>query len=183
MSACFCSSLKHKFDSTVHRVSRFVYFTQKILSSIYSTFSFSPPDPERSPHRPILQAGLPANTTAVIGSDVQFRCKVYSDAQPHIQWLKHIEINGSRFAPDGVPYVNVLKVGMLAPTSTVLALKLHMFMSSFSLCRADRQSEHVRRGGALPVKSYHGGCRRVHLSGWKFNWLRPPVCLAYCAVR
>uniref|UniRef100_A0A8C8A0W6 Fibroblast growth factor receptor 4 n=1 Tax=Oryzias sinensis TaxID=183150 RepID=A0A8C8A0W6_9TELE len=68
---------------------------------------------ERSPHRPILQAGLPANTTAVIGSDVQFRCKVYSDAQPHIQWLKHIEINGSRFAPDGVPYVNVLKTGSL----------------------------------------------------------------------
>ncbi|RVE64216.1 hypothetical protein OJAV_G00144490 [Oryzias javanicus] len=68
---------------------------------------------ERSPHRPILQAGLPANTTAVVGSDVQFRCKVYSDAQPHIQWLKHIEINGTRYAPDGVPYVNVLKTGSL----------------------------------------------------------------------
>ncbi|CAM5131990.1 unnamed protein product [Eretmochelys imbricata] len=37
---------------------------------------------ERSPHRPILQAGLPANTTAVVGSDVEFFCKVYSDAQP-----------------------------------------------------------------------------------------------------
>lgn len=66
---------------------------------------------ERSPHRPILQAGLPANTTAVVGSDVQFHCKVYSDAQPHIQWLKHIERNGSRYGPDGVPYVQVLKVG------------------------------------------------------------------------
>ncbi|NXS04831.1 FGFR4 factor, partial [Oxylabes madagascariensis] len=42
---------------------------------------------ERSPHRPILQAGLPANTTALVGSDVEFFCKVYSDAQPHIQWL------------------------------------------------------------------------------------------------
>ncbi|ETE73735.1 Fibroblast growth factor receptor 4, partial [Ophiophagus hannah] len=64
---------------------------------------------ERSPHRPILQAGLPANTTAVIGSDVEFFCKVYSDAQPHIQWLKHIKVNGSSFGPDGVPYVQILK--------------------------------------------------------------------------
>ncbi|XP_051902436.1 fibroblast growth factor receptor 4-like isoform X2 [Hippocampus zosterae] len=68
---------------------------------------------ERSPHRPILQAGLPANTTAVVGSDVQFQCKVYSDAQPHIQWLKHIERNGSRYGPDGTPYVQVLKTGSL----------------------------------------------------------------------
>ncbi|XP_033843816.1 fibroblast growth factor receptor 3 isoform X5 [Periophthalmus magnuspinnatus] len=64
---------------------------------------------ERSPHRPILQAGLPANQTVVVGSDVEFHCKVYSDAQPHIQWLKHIEVNGSRYAPDGAPYVNILK--------------------------------------------------------------------------
>ncbi|XP_061216209.1 fibroblast growth factor receptor 4 isoform X3 [Neopsephotus bourkii] len=64
---------------------------------------------ERSPHRPILQAGLPANTTAFVGSDVEFFCKVYSDAQPHIQWLKHIEVNGSSYGPDGVPYVQVLK--------------------------------------------------------------------------
>ncbi|EQB78228.1 fibroblast growth factor receptor 4 [Camelus ferus] len=60
--------------------------------------------PERSPHRPILQAGLPANTTAVVGSDVELLCKVYSDAQPHIQWLKHIVINGSSFGADGFPY-------------------------------------------------------------------------------
>lgn len=66
--------------------------------------------PERSPHRPILQAGLPANTTAVAGSDVELLCKVYSDAQPHIQWLKHIVINGSSFGADGFPYVQVLKV-------------------------------------------------------------------------
>ncbi|XP_058157580.1 fibroblast growth factor receptor 3 isoform X5 [Dasypus novemcinctus] len=64
---------------------------------------------ERSPHRPILQAGLPANQTAVVGSDVEFHCKVYSDAQPHIQWLKHVEVNGSKVGPDGTPYVTVLK--------------------------------------------------------------------------
>ena len=65
---------------------------------------------ERSPHRPILQAGLPANRTAVVGSDVEFECKVFSDPQPHIQWLKHIEVNGSRLGTDGHPYVRVLKV-------------------------------------------------------------------------
>ncbi|XP_029400960.1 fibroblast growth factor receptor 3 isoform X7 [Mus pahari] len=64
---------------------------------------------ERSPHRPILQAGLPANQTAILGSDVEFHCKVYSDAQPHIQWLKHVEVNGSKVGPDGTPYVTVLK--------------------------------------------------------------------------
>lgn len=71
---------------------------------------------ERSPHRPILQAGLPANQTVEVGSDVEFHCKVYSDAQPHIQWLKHIEVNGSRYGPDGAPYVDILKVG-LQPSS------------------------------------------------------------------
>ncbi|XP_035985675.1 fibroblast growth factor receptor 2 isoform X2 [Fundulus heteroclitus] len=64
---------------------------------------------ERSPHRPILQAGQPANTTVRVGEDAQFQCKVYSDAQPHIQWLKHITQNGSRYGPDGHPYVKVLK--------------------------------------------------------------------------
>uniref|UniRef100_A0AAY4E1A9 Fibroblast growth factor receptor n=1 Tax=Denticeps clupeoides TaxID=299321 RepID=A0AAY4E1A9_9TELE len=64
---------------------------------------------ERSPHRPILQAGLPANTTVHIGEDARFVCKVYSDAQPHIQWLKHIQKNGSHYGPDGHPYVRVLK--------------------------------------------------------------------------
>ncbi|XP_063347057.1 fibroblast growth factor receptor 2 isoform X1 [Pelmatolapia mariae] len=64
---------------------------------------------ERSPHRPILQAGLPANTTVHVGEDARFVCKVYSDAQPHIQWLKHISQNGSRYGIDGHPYVRVLK--------------------------------------------------------------------------
>uniref|UniRef100_A0A672PUX3 Fibroblast growth factor receptor 2 n=1 Tax=Sinocyclocheilus grahami TaxID=75366 RepID=A0A672PUX3_SINGR len=64
---------------------------------------------ERSPHRPILQAGLPANVTVQVGEDAKFVCKVYSDAQPHIQWLQHIVKNGSRYGPDGLPHVKVLK--------------------------------------------------------------------------
>ncbi|KAI9521695.1 Fibroblast growth factor receptor 1-A [Dissostichus eleginoides] len=78
---------------------------------------------ERSPHRPILQAGLPANRTAVVGSDVEFECKVFSDPQPHIQWLKHIEVNGSRVGSDGLPYVRVLKhSGVNSSDAQVLAL-------------------------------------------------------------
>lgn len=81
---------------------------------------------ERSPHRPILQAGLPANQTAVTGSDVEFVCRVFSDPQPHIQWLKHIIVNGSREGSDGHPYVLVLKTAGLNTTDRemeVLTLK------------------------------------------------------------
>uniref|UniRef100_A0A4W6C171 Fibroblast growth factor receptor n=1 Tax=Lates calcarifer TaxID=8187 RepID=A0A4W6C171_LATCA len=84
---------------------------------------------ERSPHRPILQAGLPANQTVVVGSDVEFHCKVYSDAQPHIQWLKHIEVNGSRYGPDGVPYVNILKTAGINTTDKELEV---LFLTNVS---------------------------------------------------
>ncbi|XP_007235296.1 fibroblast growth factor receptor 1-A isoform X2 [Astyanax mexicanus] len=78
---------------------------------------------ERSPHRPILQAGLPANRTVVVGSDVEFECKVFSDPQPHIQWLKHIEVNGSKVGSDGLPYVRVLKhSGVNSSDTQVLTL-------------------------------------------------------------
>ncbi|KAM3834286.1 fibroblast growth factor receptor 2 isoform 1-T1 [Vipera latastei] len=78
---------------------------------------------ERSPHRPILQAGLPANTSAVVGSDAEFVCKVYSDAQPHIQWIKHVEKNGSKYGPDGLPHLEVLKhSGINSSNAEVLKL-------------------------------------------------------------
>ncbi|XP_054854412.1 fibroblast growth factor receptor 1 isoform X1 [Eublepharis macularius] len=78
---------------------------------------------ERSPHRPILQAGLPANKTVSLGSNVEFVCKVYSDPQPHIQWLKHIEINGSKIGPSSLPYVQVLKhSGINSSDAEVLTL-------------------------------------------------------------
>lgn len=89
---------------------------------------------ERSPHRPILQAGLPANQTVVVGSNVEFHCKVYSDAQPHIQWLKHIEVNGSRYGPDGAPYVNVLKVGSDESACSQAQLVIILLSSFFPRC-------------------------------------------------
>ncbi|XP_073321768.1 fibroblast growth factor receptor 1-A-like isoform X3 [Pagrus major] len=77
---------------------------------------------EGSPHRPILQAGLPANHTAVVGSDVEFKCKVLGDPRAHIQWLKHIKVNGSRVGPDGLPYVRVLKTA--GPNTTVKEMEV-----------------------------------------------------------
>ncbi|CAN2388422.1 fibroblast growth factor receptor apoptotic signaling pathway [Pristimantis euphronides] len=79
---------------------------------------------ERSSHRPILQAGLPANKTVIVGSDVEFHCKVYSDAQPHIQWLKHVEINGSKYGQDGDPYVSILKTWISNKSEADVVLNL-----------------------------------------------------------
>ncbi|XP_068194172.1 fibroblast growth factor receptor 3 isoform X1 [Antennarius striatus] len=84
---------------------------------------------ERSPHRPILQAGLPANQTVALGADVEFQCKVFSDAQPHIQWLKHVVVNGSRYGPDGVPYVHVLKTAGINTTDKELEV---LFLTNVS---------------------------------------------------
>ncbi|XP_061436945.1 fibroblast growth factor receptor 3-like [Lethenteron reissneri] len=68
------------------------------------------------PQRPSLQDGLPANVTAAEGSDVELRCVVLQSAggssqqqlHHHVQWLKHVEVNGSLEAPNGSPYVHVL---------------------------------------------------------------------------
>lgn len=137
-----------------------LYLAYSSVSLAQITNIFLLPAAERSPHRPILQAGLPANTTAVVGSDVQLHCKVYSDAQPHIQWLKHIERNGSSYSPDGTPYVQILKVGFERGPNKYPLLKNWFHQTCVAvlarvallcLCCADWQLEHVGRGGALFV--------------------------------
>ncbi|PIO34332.1 hypothetical protein AB205_0220910, partial [Aquarana catesbeiana] len=96
-------------------------FCTCVLNDYQLCFSILPP--ERSSHRPILQAGLPANTTAYVGGDAEFVCKVYSDAQPHIRWVRFVEKNGSRFGVDGIPYMNVLKhSGINSSSAEVLNL-------------------------------------------------------------
>jgi len=53
----------------------------------------------------------PFNTTAVVGESVKLECKIeWSDLQPHFQWVKHYQVNGSYLAPDGTPYVNLIQV-------------------------------------------------------------------------
>ncbi|XP_064629948.1 fibroblast growth factor receptor 2-like isoform X2 [Lineus longissimus] len=51
---------------------------------------------ERVRHKPILHDGQPENTTARLGGNATFECRIaVTDAQATIQWLKHFEVNGS----------------------------------------------------------------------------------------
>ncbi|XP_053480292.1 fibroblast growth factor receptor 1-A-like isoform X1 [Ictalurus furcatus] len=111
---------------------------------------------ERSPHRPILQAGLPANRTAVVGSDVEFECKVFSDPQPHIQWLKHIEVNGSKVGEDGLPYVKVLKHSGVNSSDTQV-LTLHNVTEEESgeyICKVSNYIGQANQSAWLTVTKY-----------------------------
>uniref|UniRef100_A0A7N8X802 Fibroblast growth factor receptor n=1 Tax=Mastacembelus armatus TaxID=205130 RepID=A0A7N8X802_9TELE len=135
---------------------------------------------ERSPHRPILQAGLPANTTAVVGSDVQFHCKVYSDAQPHIQWLKHIERNGSRYGPDGTPYVQVLKTGSLnmSEVEVLYLSKVTMEDAGEYTCLAGNSIGFAHQSAWLTVLSGKRWSTRWSPTRWlAFHPAALPCCL------
>ncbi|XP_073321766.1 fibroblast growth factor receptor 1-like isoform X1 [Pagrus major] len=116
---------------------------------------------EGSPHRPILQAGLPANHTAVVGSDVEFKCKVLGDPRAHIQWLKHIKVNGSRVGPDGLPYVRVLKTA--GPNTTVKEMEV-LQLKSVSL---DDAGEYTCLVGNTVGFSHHSAWLTVVEAGEK----------------
>ncbi|CAH2322774.1 arginyl-tRNA-- transferase 1 isoform X2 [Pelobates cultripes] len=109
---------------------------------------------ERSSHRPILQAGLPANTTAYVGGDAEFVCKVYSDAQPHIRWVRYVEQNGSRFGVDGLPYMKVLKHSGINSSSAEV-LQLHNVTEADAgeyICTASNYIGEVNRSAWLRVE-------------------------------
>ena len=54
----------------------------------------------RLPHQPIITEG-PHNQTVYVGDTVRFVCQLLSDPEYHLQWLKHIEVNGSYDYPNG----------------------------------------------------------------------------------
>lgn len=63
----------------------------------------------RLPHQPIIVEG-PQNRTAYVGETVRFSCRLLSDPEYHLQWVKHYEVNGSYSKDDGTFYINVIQV-------------------------------------------------------------------------
>ncbi|XP_026058469.1 fibroblast growth factor receptor 1-A-like isoform X2 [Carassius auratus] len=131
---------------------------------------------ERSPQKPILQAGLPANRTVVEGSDVEFVCKAFSDPQPHIQWLKHIVVNGSRFGPDGLPYVRILKTAGVNTTDKEMEV---LFVRNVSLedageytCLAGNSIGHSHQSAWLTVYKGILYIRGAQAWSWRSTYLQ-----------
>uniref|UniRef100_A0A224XJ43 receptor protein-tyrosine kinase n=1 Tax=Panstrongylus lignarius TaxID=156445 RepID=A0A224XJ43_9HEMI len=57
---------------------------------------------ERFPHKPYILEGFPHNKTALVNSTVLLECQLYSDLEPHIQWLKvHTFSNNDGEPPNG----------------------------------------------------------------------------------
>ncbi|OUC41048.1 immunoglobulin domain protein [Trichinella nativa] len=50
---------------------------------------------ERVPHKPIIAPLFPKNLTVHVGENATFSCPVLSDLQPHIEWFRHKQVNGS----------------------------------------------------------------------------------------
>ncbi|XP_065924904.1 fibroblast growth factor receptor 4 isoform X7 [Magallana gigas] len=58
--------------------------------------------------KPVIHG--PVNQTVTYMDDVKFECKVVmSDLQPHIQWLKHYQVNGSFENENEDPYVHIIQ--------------------------------------------------------------------------
>ncbi|XP_078668642.1 fibroblast growth factor receptor 2-like isoform X4 [Branchiostoma floridae x Branchiostoma belcheri] len=109
---------------------------------------------ERSPSPPVLAPGLPQNQTVVVGSTVDFQCRVFSDARPHIQWLKHYEVNGSYVDANGKPHVRVLKTSGIGKTDAAEKLIIRDVEESDAgkyTCRAESYLGSVNQSAWLFV--------------------------------
>ncbi|CAI9738965.1 fibroblast growth factor receptor 2-like isoform X1 [Octopus vulgaris] len=63
---------------------------------------------QRVPHAPFIDG--PKNQTVTYGETAKFMCKVMiSDLHPHLQWLRHYEVNGTYQTENGEPFVRVIK--------------------------------------------------------------------------
>lgn len=94
----------------------------------------------RLPHPPIILRG-PSNRTVYEGETVSFECRILSDLQPHVQWLKHYMVNGSYVNDNGTAYVTALVVSrftMLSVAFTFCVLWFYLFheCSSLPCCTA-----------------------------------------------
>ena len=64
----------------------------------------------RVPYHPPIITEKPHNQTVIVGDTADFVCKIRSDGQPHLQWLKHYQVNGSWTNENGVPFIHVVEV-------------------------------------------------------------------------
>ena len=91
---------------------------QKILSNALSVacynkkhmFNFRFWLAARKPQTPPIITHAPANKTAYPGQDIELECRIISDAQPHLQWVKHKKVNGSWVDENNIPYVDIIQV-------------------------------------------------------------------------
>ena len=68
------------------------------------------PKTERVNHKPFING--PDNQTVTVGSSTVLNCEiVLSDLHPHMQWMKHYEVNGSFVDENGKPNVIIIQVG------------------------------------------------------------------------
>ena len=98
--------------------------------------------------KPVIQG--PVNQTVTYMDDVRFDCiVVMSDLQPHIQWLKHYEVNGSYINEDDEPYVHIIQVFLQSFTLFSFFFKffivkiLFFYTVSSTLLFFNAQTHHV----------------------------------------
>ncbi|KAM3611504.1 uncharacterized protein V6R79_019875 [Siganus canaliculatus] len=108
---------------------------------------------DRSRRKPHLSSTWPPDRVAVVGTDAELSCRVISDTEGTMQWMKSIEVNGSYVGPDQSPFFRVLKTGL---TSDKDMATLHL--SNVSLddagvytCHAANSWGETRRSSALTV--------------------------------
>ncbi|CAG5124057.1 unnamed protein product, partial [Candidula unifasciata] len=63
---------------------------------------------QRAPHVPLFEQ--PKNQTVRVGETAVFSCRIeISDTHPHIQWLKHHQVNGSYTNENGEQYFQIVQ--------------------------------------------------------------------------
>ncbi|BFZ02190.1 hypothetical protein BsWGS_05230 [Bradybaena similaris] len=63
---------------------------------------------QRAPHVPLFEQ--PKNQTVRVGETAVFSCRIeISDTHPHIQWLKHHQVNGSYTNENGEQYFQIIQ--------------------------------------------------------------------------
>ena len=136
--------------------------------------------PARFPHKPVFEQ-VPLNLTVEVGERATFTCKVLSDSQPHLQWLRHYQVNGSYVNTDDVPYITVLVSELWKEETTVVGI-LCAKPVCYILCNGISPGLTANSGPGNPGS---GECdiRRgwlVHLPGGQRPGHWTPQCLAEC---